>query len=321
MKNVVVGIDIGGTNSVFGLVDDSGNILSRKAIKTGAYEKFEEYVEAAAQVIESFEQDFPDSKIVTIGIGAPDANYYQGTIDHASNLRWSGILPLRSSFETRLSLPVVTTNDANAAALGEKLFGGAKDSDHFVVITLGTGLGSGFVIDGKLVYGKNSYAGEVGNIVLIPEGRVCGCGRRGCAETYVSATGLVRTTIELLSELTVDSPLRDMVTRDITSKQVYDLAIAGDEIACEAFARTAEYLGQILADTILFSNPDTIFLFGGLANAGDLLMKPLKEAFERRTLTMFRGTAEIKLSQLPEADAALLGSAALAWEEFQKKMN
>ncbi len=318
MKNVVVGIDIGGTNSVFGLVDESGVILSRKSIKTDSYDQFELFVEAAATVIESFKQEFPETKIVTIGIGAPDANYYNGTIEHAANLKWSGIVPLRRSFEKRLSLPVVTTNDANAAALGEKLFGGAKESDHFVVITLGTGLGSGFVVDGKVLYGKNSFAGEVGHMQFFPNGRVCGCGRRGCAETYVSATGLVRTTIELFSELMIDSPLRDLPTNQISSKKVFQAATNGDLLANEAFTRTAEYLGQILADTMIFSNPDTIFIFGGLANAGELLMKPLKVAFEKRSLEMFKGSAEIKFSQLPEADAALLGSAALAWEEFHK---
>jgi len=318
MSNVVVGVDIGGTNSVFGIVDETGVILGRKSIKTSSYESFSEFVEAASTVVESFKSDFPGTKIVSVGIGAPDVNYYTGTIEHAANLKWSGILPLRKAFEKRLSLPIITANDANAAALGEKLFGGAKETDHFVVITLGTGLGSGFIIDGKVLYGKNSCAGEVGHIVLIPEGRVCGCGRRGCAETYVSATGLVRTTIELMSELMIDSSLKSLPINQITSKKVYLAATEGDTLAIEAFNRTAEYLGQVLADTVLFSNPDTIFLFGGLANAGELLTKPLKKAFDERLLKMLRGTAVIRVSQLPEADAALLGSAALAWEEFHK---
>lgn len=318
MKNVVVGMDIGGTNTVFGLVDENGIILSRKSIKTDSYDSFDCFVDSAASIIESFKIEFPEITIVTVGIGAPDANYYSGNIEHAANLKWSGIVPLRSAFETRLSLPVVTTNDANAAALGEKLFGGAKHNNHFVVITLGTGLGSGFIVDGKVLYGKNSFAGEVGHMQFIPNGRVCGCGRRGCAETYVSATGLVRTTIELFSELMIDSPLRNLPVNSLSSKKVYQAAIAGDELANEAFSRTAEYLGQILADTMAFSNPEVIFIFGGLANAGALLMEPLKEAFEKRSLEMFRGSAEIKFSQLPEADAALLGTAALAWEEFNK---
>ncbi len=318
MRNAVVGIDVGGTNSVFGLVSESGEILGRKSIKTGDYERFEDFVEAASEVVESFRIDFPEIKIVTVGIGAPDANYYNGTIEHAANLKWSGVVPLRRSLEKRLGLPIVTTNDANAAALGEKLFGGAKASDHFVVVTLGTGLGSGFYIDGKILYGKNSFAGEIGHMVLFPEGRVCGCGRRGCAETYVSATGLVRTAVELLSEYMIESSLRDLSLRSITSKKVYDAAVVGDWIALEAFNRTAEYLGQVLVDTVMFSNPDTIFLFGGLANAGDLLLPRLREAFERKSLEMFRGSADIRISQLPEAGAAILGAAALAWEEFHR---
>ncbi len=318
MKNVVVGVDIGGTNTVFGLVDEQGEILSRKNIKTGDFLQFEEFVEAASSVIESFEDDFPQYKVITVGIGAPDANYFTGNIEHAANLNWKGIVPLAHSFEKRLSLPVVVTNDANAAALGEKLFGGAKESDHFAVITLGTGLGSGFVIDGKVLYGKGSFAGEVGHQVLFPEGRVCGCGRRGCSETYVSATGMVRTAVELMSEWMEDSVLRDYTVRELSSKKVYNAAVAGDSLALEVFRRTAEYLGQVLADTLLFSNPDTLFLFGGLANAGDLLLKPLREAVERRSLEAFKGSAEIRLSELPEADAAILGSAAVGWEEFHK---
>lgn len=318
MKNVVVGVDIGGTNTVFGLINESGEILARKSMKTGGYPVFQDYVEAASQVIESFSDDFPDYNIVTVGIGAPDANYYAGTIEHAANLDWSGIVPLAKGFEQRLLLPVVVTNDANAAALGEKLFGGAKESDHFVVITLGTGLGSGFVIDGKVLYGRGSFAGEVGHQVLFPDGRVCGCGRRGCSETYVSATGMVRTAVELMSEWMEDSVLRDYPVRELSSKKVFLAAQAGDKLALEVFRRTADHLGQVLVDTMLFSNPDTIFLFGGLANAGDLLLEPLRESFERRSLASFKGSAEIRLSELPEADAAILGAAAVGWEEFHK---
>ncbi len=318
MKNVVVGVDIGGTNTVFGLVDEQGVILSQKSIKTGDYPVFEEFVEDASSVIEEFASENPELKIVTVGIGAPDANFYTGNIEHAANLKWSGIVPLGSSFEKRLSLPVYVSNDANAAAIGEKLFGGAKDSEHFAMITLGTGLGSGFVIDGNILYGKGSFAGEVGHQVLFPEGRICGCGRRGCSETYVSATGMVRTAVEVMSEWMEDSVLRDYTVRELSSKKVYQAAVEGDKLALEVFRRTAEYLGQVLVDTVLFSNPDSIYLFGGLANAGELLLKPLRESFERRSLESFRGSATIYLSQLPEADAAILGSAALGWDEFHK---
>lgn len=318
MKNVVVGIDIGGTNTVFGLVDESGEIIARKSIKTGDYPVFEDYIEAASATIEEFVAEFPEHKVVTVGIGAPDANYYSGCIEHAANLKWEGIVPLGKSFEKRLKLPVVVTNDANAAALGEKLFGGAKESDHFVVITLGTGLGSGFVIDGKVLYGSGSFAGEVGHAVLYPEGRICGCGRRGCAETYVSATGMVRTAVEVMSEWMEESPLRDYKVSELSSKKVFLAAEAGDKLAKEVFRRVAGDLAQVLVDTALFSNPDTIFLFGGLANAGEMLLDPLKEAFDKKILESFRGSAEIRLSELPEADAAILGSAALGWEEFHK---
>lgn len=318
MKNVVVGIDIGGTNTVFGLVDESGEIIARKSIKTGDYPVFEDYIEAASATIEEFVAEFPEHKVVTVGIGAPDANYYSGCIEHAANLKWEGVVPLGKSFEKRLKLPVVVTNDANAAALGEKLFGGAKESDHFVVITLGTGLGSGFVIDGKVLYGSGSFAGEVGHAVLYPEGRICGCGRRGCAETYVSATGMVRTAVEVMSEWMEESPLRDYKVNELSSKKVFLAAEAGDKLAKEVFRRVAGDLAQVLVDTALFSNPDTIILFGGLANAGEMLLDPLKEAFDKKILESFRGSAEISLSELPEADAAILGSAALGWEEFHK---
>ncbi len=318
MKNVVVGIDIGGTNTVFGLVTEDGDIIARDAIKTGDYDEFESFVEAVSNVVETFQSDFSECKIITVGIGAPDANYYTGNIEHAANLKWTGIVPLASSFERRLKLPVVITNDANAATLGEKLFGGAKESEHFAMITLGTGLGSGFVIDNKLLYGRGSLAGEVGHQVLVPDGRKCGCGRRGCSETYVSATGMVRTAIDVMSDWMDDSLLRDYTVRELSSKKVFNAAKSGDSLAIEVFRRTIEDLAQVLVDTMLFSNPDTIFLFGGLANAGDFLLSPLKEAFERRSLTAFRGSCEIKISELPEADAAILGSAALGWEEFHK---
>jgi len=318
MKNVVVGVDIGGTNTVFGLVDENGNIIARDSLKTGSYSAFESFVEAVSQVIEKFQSEYTEYKIITVGIGAPDANYYTGNIEHAANLKWSGIVPLASSFEKRLKLPVVITNDANAATLGEKLFGGAKESEHFAMITLGTGLGSGFVIDNTLLYGRGSLAGEVGHQLLVPDGRKCGCGRRGCSETYVSATGMVRTAIEVMSDWMDDSVLRDFPVRQLSSKKVFTAAKNGDLLAIEVFRRTAEHLGQVLVDTMLFSNPDTIFLFGGLANAGDFLLQPLREIFERRSLEGFRGSCKIEISELPEADAAILGSAALGWEEFHK---
>ncbi len=318
MNNVVVGIDIGGTNTVFGLVTEDGEIIARDNIKTGDYEEFESFVEAVSLVVEKFQSDFKEYKIITVGIGAPDANYYTGNIEHAANLKWSGIVPLGSSIQKRLKLPVVVSNDANAATLGEKLFGGAKGSEHFAMITLGTGLGSGFVINNELLYGRGSMAGEVGHQQLIPGGRQCGCGRRGCSETYVSATGMVRTAIDVMSDWMDDSVLRDYTVRELSSKKVFNAAKDGDALALEVFRRTIEDLAQVLVDTVLFSNPDMIFLFGGLANAGDFLLNPLREAFVRRSLEGFRGSCEIKLSHLPEADAAILGSAALGWEEFHK---
>jgi glucokinase len=317
MREVVVGVDIGGTNTVFGVITESGEILGRSSISTTCCEKFEDFVATASKEALDLVERVGECKLVAVGVGAPDANFFTGNIEHAANLMWDGVLPLAKLFEIGVKVPVSIANDANAAALGEKLFGGAKGCDNFVEITLGTGLGSGFVIAGNLLYGAGSFAGEVGHMQLIPDGRVCGCSRRGCAETYVSATGLVRTAVELMSELTIDSPLRELAVSQISSKKVYEFAKSGDTLALEAFSRTSEYLAQVLVDTVLFSNPEKIFLFGGLANSGELLMAPLKEAFERRSLKMLRGSCSLHLSKLPDSDAAILGAAALGWKNFR----
>jgi glucokinase len=317
MERTVVGIDIGGTNSPFGFVDENGNILAKGTIRTDFFAEFGEYLKALLLEIELKKLE-NNLEVVGYGIGAPNGNYYHGSIENAPNLRWKGIINFTEQVSGKTGLPAFLTNDANAAAIGEKVFGNAKNMNDFIVITLGTGLGSGIFCGGKLLYGSTGFAGEIGHIVVDFGGRQCGCGRKGCLETYASATGIVRTILEKLQDKNIKSELRNYPENKIDSKIIYDEAVKGDELALEAFEFTGEVLGKALANAAAFSCPEAIFLFGGLANAGDYIFKPAFKYMEDNMLNNFKGTVKLLKSGLKENNAAILGAAALCWNELKK---
>ncbi len=315
-KPYVVGIDIGGTNTVFGIVDARGNVIASNSIKTGKHANIEDYIaELKVALNKLIEAHDAKDKIHRIGVGAPNSNYFTGTIEYATNLPWKGVVPLAKLLTEAFGVPVAVTNDANAAAIGEMTYGAARGMKDFIMITLGTGVGSGIVVNGQLVYGHDGFAGELGHVIVKPSnGRMCGCGRTGCLETYCSATGVARTAREFLEIRTDPSRLRDLPIEEITSKDVYDAAIAGDKLAREIFQYTGEIMGRAFANFVAFSSPEAIILFGGLARAGELLMKPIKESMDRNMLNMFKGKTKLLLSELKESDAAVLGASALGWE-------
>lgn len=319
-KKVVVGIDIGGTNTVFGFVDREGNILAEDKISTARHSEAKNFVSALYETIMTAGSKIAgDIEIIGFGIGAPMGNINKGTIEYAGNLPWKGIIPLAGIFKMHTSLPVVVTNDANAAAVGEMIYGGAKGMRNFVVITLGTGLGSGFVADGKLIYGHDGFAGELGHIsVGLPGGsdRECGCGKKGCLETYVSATGIKRTVFELLAQSIRSSELRKYSFDELDSKMIHDAAKNGDSIAKRAFDLTGKILGFKLADVVAHTNPEAIFLFGGVAQAGDLIFDPAKKYMEENLLYIYRDKVKILPSGLNAQNAALLGAGSLIWTEI-----
>lgn len=314
-KTYVVGMDIGGTNTVFGVVDSRGNVLASDSIKTQEHEEIDEYVDAVCRKLVPLLQRFGGKeKFKGMGVGAPNGNYYKGTIEFAPNLPWRGVIPLAAMFEDKLGIPTALTNDANAAAIGEMTYGAARGMRDFIMITLGTGVGSGIVVGGQLVYGHDGFAGELGHVIVERDGRICGCGRRGCLETYCSATGVARTAREFLVARSEPSLLREIPAEEIVSKDVYDAAIRGDKLAQEIFEYTGNILGRALADFIAFSSPEAIILFGGLAKSGDLIMKPIKKAMDENVLKIYAGKTKLLLSQLKDADAAVLGASALGWE-------
>lgn len=315
-KPYVVGIDIGGTNTVFGIVDARGTVLDSGSIKTQAYAKIEDYVEAVCKnLLPLINKIGGINKIKGIGIGAPNGNYYNGTIEYAPNLPWKGaIIPLAAMFEERLQIPTALTNDANAAAIGEMTYGAARGMKDFIMITLGTGVGSGIVINGQMVYGHDGFAGELGHVIMRRGGRICGCGRKGCLEAYCSATGVARTAREFLVAHADKSLLRDIPAEEITSKDVYDAAVKGDKLAQEVFSFTGEILGEALADFIAFSSPEAIVLFGGLAKSGDYILKPVQKSLDDNVLRIFKGKTKLLISELKDSDAAVLGASALGWE-------
>lgn len=312
----VVGIDIGGTNSVFGIVDKSGNVIASSSIKTQDYPEFTSYIDALSGGIKKLaEESVGMSAIKGVGVGAPNANFYTGNIEHAANLPWKGVIPFAKELSSRLGVPVALTNDANAAAIGEMTYGVARGMRDFIMITLGTGVGSGIVANGQLIYGHDGNAGELGHVVVERDGRQCGCGGKGCLETYTSATGVARTAREFLEKrANEDSLLRKMDPEKITSKDVFDAAKAGDQIAQDIFSFTGKVLGMALADFVKFSSPEAIVLFGGLAKSGDLLLTPLKKAMEENLMPVFRGKVKVLFSGMKEADAAVLGASALGWD-------
>lgn len=316
-KPYVLGVDIGGTNTVFGIVDARGQVVASSSIKTKKHANFDDYVnELHSEVMRLLEANDAVDKIQGIGIGAPNANYYTGEIVNAVNLPWGPIIPLAEKVSRAFGgIPVAVTNDANAAALGEMTYGAARGMKDFIMITLGTGVGSGIVVNGQLVYGHDGNAGELGHLIVKRNnGRICGCGRAGCLEAYCSATGVARTAREFLEVRNEPSQLRQLDIDNITSKDVYDAAVAGDKLAKEIFEYTGTILGQAFADMIVFSSPQAIILFGGLARSGDLLMRPLLESLEKSIMPIFRGKTKIILSELKESDAAVLGASALGWE-------
>jgi glucokinase len=317
-KKVIAGIDIGGINTRTGLVDQHGTVLADSNFSTAQYSSAEEYVSAIHNSIELLLKtpDMPLVELIGIGIGAPCANYHTGYIESAANLPWKHV-PLTSMLNANFpGIPVRMTNDANAVAIAEMVYGDARDLKDFVVITLGTGLGSGIVANGELVYGHDGFAGEVGHITAVPSGRQCNCGRRGCLETYVSATGIKRTVFNLLSFYTEESSLRNFSFNELTSKDIHVAALNGDPIAIKAFEETGEILGRCLADVVAFTSPSAIFIFGGLAEARDMILSPAKENMEKYLIDCFKGKVEIKPSALGNKDAGIVGSAALIWRDF-----
>lgn len=315
MDSLVIGIDIGGTTTSLGFVARNGSLLGDATLATHAEQSAEVLVCRLCDTIDKLLSSMPHTNIAAIGIGAPNANYLRGTVESPPNLGWGASVNLVELFRQRYNLPVAVTNDANAAAIGEFHFGGARGMEHAVVITLGTGLGSGIIVNGKLLYGSDGFAGELGHTTVDPTGRNCACGKRGCLETYVSATGLCRTLFELLAQRRDPSRLRDVSFNKLTSKQIYEAATEGDTIALEAFDATARILGIKLADAVAHTSPEAIFLSGGLAAAGDLLITPTRRYLEEFLFTPYRGKVKLLRSELPEGSGAILGAAALAWCE------
>lgn len=309
-KDLILGIDVGGTGTKIGIVTLEGEIIDSVKIKTNSFPLFEDYIEALSAFSFSLANKNKCIKnIVGIGVGAPNANHFNGNIEYAANLPWKGIVPFSSELSKKMGLPVVVTNDANAAAFGEKCYGVAKDMKNFVMITLGTGIGSGIFIDNKLVYGHKGFAGELGHLRAIKGGRKCGCGRTGCIETYASATGVVRSALEFLKEYK-DSSINLIAPEKLTSFDVYKEALKGDELALKVFDFTGKILGETFADIVLFSNPEAIVLFGGLAESGEILFAPLLNSFKENVMEVFADTKILK-SELSGSNAAILGAAAV----------
>ena len=315
-KPYVVGIDIGGTNTVFGIVDARGVVIASSSIKTLKHSDVNAYLdELYNEVTRLLVANDAVDKVHGIGIGAPNANYYTGMIEKLVNIPWPTPLPLVQMVSDKFGIPVAITNDANAAAIGEMTYGAARGLKDFIMITLGTGVGSGIVINGQLVYGHDGFAGELGHTIMKRNnGRLCGCGRTGCLEAYCSASGVARTAREFLEIRTEPSALRTIPIEAITSKDVYDAAVAGDKLANEIFEYTGNILGEAFAEFTVFSSPQAIILFGGLAKSGELLLRPLRESMEKNMYPAFKGKVQVLLSELKDADAAVLGASALGWE-------
>jgi len=315
---ITLGVDIGGTNTVFGYVDRKGRCLASATIPTNAHQSaelfFERFHESAEELLGTI---YEKCKLVGIGIGAPNANYYTRTIEHPPNLSWEFVNVL-DEMDKYYNVPVATTNDANAVALGEMFFGIAQGMRDFIVITLGTGLGSGIVANGELIYGADGNAGEIGHTVVDPNGRECGCGRRGCLETYASATGICRTVQELICNTKEPSDLRCISFEQLTSKIVYDAAQHGDRLALEAFDYTGKILGMKLAESVAYLSPEAIIFFGGLAAAGELIFKPAKQSMEEHLLAIFKNKVRLLPSGLAEGNTAVLGASALIWNDLEK---
>lgn len=316
VEPLAVGIDIGGTGTKFGIVDHVGNVLFSGSMSTKKHAKVETFIdELHRKVTELIEKAGGTGRMKGIGVGAPNGNFYTGTVEYAPNLPWKGIIPLAKLLNDKFKLPVILTNDANAAAEGEMIYGAAKGMKDFIMITLGTGVGSGIVANGKLIYGHDGFAGELGHTIVIPDGRLHpGTGKKGSLESYASATGVRATTLEMLKNTNTPSSLRNIPIEEIDSKKVYEAAIAGDELAQKVYEFTGRILGLALANAVMFSSPEAIILFGGLTKAGELILKPTRESMEANLIKIFENKIKILVSHLKESDAAILGASALAWE-------
>lgn len=321
-KELVIGIDIGGTFTKFAFVDRAGNTFEEGSIPTDSTDNINDFLQGLYFELDNRYERLKDTyDYKGIGVGAPNGNYLKGTIEQAPNLKWKGIVPFVDLMKKHYQVPAVLTNDANAAAIGEMIYGGAKKMKDFIVITLGTGLGSGIVVNGNLVYGHDGFAGELGHTIVKLNGRQCNCGRKGCLETYVSATGIRRTVFKLLSETVYPSELRNISFNDLTSARISEAALAGDQLALQAFDFTSQILATKLADAVAHTSPEAIFLFGGLARAGNLIFDPTREYFEKKLLAIYRGKVKILPSELTDKNAAVMGAAGLIWKELENSAN
>lgn len=319
MKQVVIGVDIGGTFTKFGIVDRDGNVLIEGSIPTDTYDNVTDFQKNLFDEIEKAILPIKNEiEIKGAGFGVPNGNYYKGTIEFAPNLKWKGVIHFAELFKKYINIPVVLSNDANAAAIGEGLYGGAKGLRDYIVITLGTGLGSGIVANGEMIYGFDGFAGELGHVMVEPHGRQCGCGKLGCLETYCSAPGIKRTAFKLMCDMAEDSELRQYNFYELTSEKIFDAAIRNDHIAIMAFEYTGLILGSKLADAVAHTSPEAIFLFGGLAKAGDILFKPTIKSFEEHLLPIYRNKIKILPSGLQNKNIAVMGASALIWKELGK---
>jgi glucokinase len=325
MKNVAIGVDIGGTNTDVGVVDTEGHVLVKNIIPTPNHGDINAYIsdlsDSIMELINSLELMNEKTKILGIGIGAPNGNYYNGTIEYAPNLSFKGVIPFVKLLNTKFPdmKVIVMTNDANAATIGEMIYGGAKGMKNFVMFTLGTGVGSGIVVDGNLVYGNDGFAGECGHTVLFPGGRLCGCGAKGHVEAYCSASGMKRTAFEiLLRDNASNSLLAEFSYKELNSKIIFEAAEKGDKVALEVFEKTGKWLGIALANTVQHISPEAVFLFGGPMAAGDYILKPTRESMEENLLPIFRNKIKILSSQLKAGDAAIVGASALVYKELDK---
>jgi len=318
MEEIVLGIDIGGTTTTFGFVNKAGKILEETEFPTKANEHVTSFLPRLYQEVETLAKKLPEHQLKGIGMGAPNANFYRGTIEHPPNLDWGGVIEIKKIIEEHYKIPVAITNDANAAAIGEMKFGVAQDIKNFILITLGTGLGSGIVVDGDLLYGHTGFAGEMGQMIVKEGGRVCGDGRRGCLEAYVSVTGLRRTVAKMLADSLEASPLRAVSFEDLTGEMISEAASKGDKIALDAFEYTGDILGRAISNAILFTSPEAIIFFGGLAHAKDLILQPTLRALEQSYFKQFKGHTKLLISNLQDKNAAVLGAAALIWHELEK---
>lgn len=311
MQSFAIGIDIGGTNTSYGIVNRVGEIVNKGIMSTKGFATVNDFVAELSQRLLPMIEKAGRTNIQGAGVGAPNANFYTGEIMYAPNLEWKGVIPLAKLVESAMGMKTIITNDANAATIGEMIYGAAKGMKDFIVVTLGTGVGSGFVANGQLIYGHDGFAGELGHVIAVRDGRLCGCGRHGCLETYTSATGIVRTAREWLEDKAVPSALRKVPK--LNAKAISDAALQGDELALELFEYTGKILGQCLADAVAITSPEAIILFGGLARAGKVLLEPTKRHMEANLLRIYKDKVAIMPSALFEADAAILGASALVW--------